>query len=70
MPEITVTKNTIYLDRVFQSWDRPSNLLYLSKNLVLASKDKERDATGGVGWHAPPETPFLVFLVCVAGAWK
>ena len=62
MPEIAVKKNTIYLNKVFQDWDRPSNLFYLSKNLVLASKDKERVATGEVMWYAPPETPFLVFL--------
>ena len=54
MPEITVKKNTIYLYKVFEDWDRPSNLFYLSKNLVLASKDKELAATGGVRWHAPP----------------
>ena len=70
MPEITLKKNTIYLNKVFQDWDRPSNLFYLSKKkLLLAPKDKER-ATGGVRRHAPPETPFLVFLACVAGAWK
>ena len=70
MPEITLKKNTIYLNKVFLDWDRLSNLFYLSKKLVLASKDKEQVATGGVRRHAPPETPFLVFLTCVAGAWK
>ena len=69
MPEITLKKNTIYLNKVFQDRDRPSNLFYLSKKkLVLASKDKKRAATGGVRRHAAPETPFLVFLACVAGA--
>ena len=34
------------------------------------SYDKERAATGEVRRHAPPETPFLVFLACVAGVWK
>ena len=48
MPEIAVKKNTIYLNKVFQDWDRPSNLFYVSKNLVLASKGKERVATGEV----------------------
>ena len=52
MPEITLKKNTIYLNKVFQSWDRPSNLFYLSEKLVLASKDKERAATDGVRQHA------------------
>ena len=70
MPEITLKKNTIYLNKVFQSWDRPSNPFYLSKKLVLASKDKERAATDGVRQHAAPEMPFLVFLACVASASK
>ena len=59
MPEITLKKNTLYLNKVFQEWDRPSNLFYLSKKIVLESKDKEWAATGGVRRHAPPETPFL-----------
>ena len=58
MPEITLNRQT----------DRP---IFLSiKKLVLASKDKERAATGGVRRHAPRETSFLVFLACVAGTWK
>ena len=69
MPEIALKKNTIYLNKVFQDEDRPSNLFYLSKKIVLASKDKGGAATGGVRRHAPPEMPFLVFLACVAGAW-
>ena len=59
MPEITLKKNTLYLNKVFQEWDRPSNLFYLSKKIVLECKDKEWAATGGVRRHAPPETPFL-----------
>ena len=59
MPEITLKKNTIYLNKVIQDWDRPSNPFYLSQNLVLASKDKEWAAMGGVRWHETAETPFL-----------
>ena len=70
MPEITVKKSTIYLNKVFQDWDKPCNHFYLSKKWVLVSYDKERAATGEVRRHAPPETPFLVFLACVAGVWK
>ena len=71
MPEITLKKNTIYLNKVFQGWDRPVQpFLFIKKKLVLASKDKKRAATGGVRRHAAPETPFLVFLACVAGTWK
>ena len=61
MPEITVKKSTIYLNKVFQDWDKPSNHFYLSKKWVLVSYDKERAATGEVRRHVPPETPFLVF---------
>ena len=70
MPEITVKKSTIYLNKVFQDWDKPSNHFYLSKKWVLVSYDKERAATGEVRRHVPPETPFLVFLACVVGVWK
>ena len=59
MPDITLKKNTINLNKVILDWDRPSNLFHLSQNLVLASKDKERAAAGGVRRHASPETPFL-----------
>ena len=70
MPEITLKKNTICLNKVVQDWDKPFNLFYSSEKLVLESKDKERAATSGVRRHAPPESPFIVFLACVAGAWK
>ena len=61
MPEITLKKNTIYLNKVYfrTETDRPTRLFYLSQNLVSASKDKKRAGTGGLRRHAPPETPFL-----------
>ena len=60
MPEITLKKNTIYLNKYIRTeTDRTTFFICQKKKLVLASKDKERAATGGVRRHAPPETPFL-----------
>ena len=59
MPEITLKKNTIYLNKYIRTeTDRTTFFIY-QKKLVLASKDKERAATGGVRRHAPPEKQFL-----------
>ena len=47
MPEIALKKNTIYLNKYIRTeTDRTTFLIY-QKKLVLASKDKERAATGG-----------------------
>ena len=59
MPEITLKKNTIYLNKYIRTETDRTTFFYLSKKLVLALKDKERAATAGVRRHAPPETPFL-----------
>ena len=59
MPEITLKKNTIYLNKYIRTETDRTTFFYLSKKRVLALKDKERAATGGVRRHAPPETPFL-----------
>ena len=59
MPEITLKKNTVYIKKYIRTeTDRTTFFIY-QKKLVLASKDKERAATGGVRRQAPPETPFL-----------
>ena len=59
MSEITLKKNTIYLNKYIRTeTDRTTFFIY-PKKLVLASKDKERAATGGVRRHVPPETPYL-----------
>ena len=57
MPEITLKKNTIYLNKYIRT--ETDRTTFFNLKLVLASKDKERAATGGVRRHAPPETPFL-----------
>ena len=36
MPEIALKKNTIYLNKVFQDGDRPSNLFYLSEKTSIS----------------------------------
>ena len=59
MPEITLKKNTIYLNKYISIETDPTTFFICPKKLVLASKDKERAATGGVRRHAPPKTPFL-----------
>ena len=59
MPKITLKKNTIYLNKYMRTETDRTTLFIDKKKLVLASKDKERAATGGVRRHAPPETPFL-----------
>ena len=59
MPEITLKKNTIYLNKYIRTETDRTTFFYLSKKLVLALKDKERAATAGVRRHAPPETSFL-----------
>ena len=57
MSEITLKKNTIYLNKYIRT--ETDRTTFFNLKLVLASKDKERAATGGVRRHAPPETPFL-----------
>ena len=59
MSEFTLKKNAIYLNKYIRTETDRTTFFNLSKKLVLASKDKERAATGEVRRHAPPETPFL-----------
>ena len=59
MPEITLKKNAIYLNKYIRTETDRTTFFICQKKLVLTAKDKERAATGGVRRHAPPETPFL-----------
>ena len=63
MPEITLKKNTIYLNKVFQDWDRPSNLfIYKKKKTSISVQGQEASRYGRGKAACCPRNPISSVL--------
>ena len=71
MPEITLKKNTIYLNKYIRTETDRTTFFYLSKKTSIGVQGQGASRYGrGKVACSPRNAISIMFLACVAGAWK